>query len=210
MRGVLVLGLVLIGCCPAALAQPGWSLESASTPTSIPGRLAFDEARAETVFVNSSGETWAWDGRSWTQRATTGPPHRSYPELTFDPNSNTVVLFGGELTPNNWISDTWTWDGSSWTQQQRTEITPRRGSLVFDTATQKVTLLGADSPEVWTWSPACSSADLFADGVLDYFDLLEFIRLWLARDTSADIDRDGIVTPRDIRAFINAFLAGCP
>ena len=42
------------------------------------------------------GDTWLWDGATWTQRfPVTSPPPRANAALAFDPNTNAMLLFGG-------------------------------------------------------------------------------------------------------------------
>jgi len=72
--------------------------------------------------VSDLGDTWTWDGVSWTQQDVSGPsPARSSAAMAT--LNGTVVLFGGlregsavipaaEAT----LSDTWTWDGAKWTK----------------------------------------------------------------------------------------------
>ena len=65
-----------------------------------------------------AGDTWWWDGTSWTQVGTTGdqPWPRSFAAMGYDPVREQVVLYGGAqhgstVTP---LDDTWTWDGQQW------------------------------------------------------------------------------------------------
>lgn len=51
--------------------------------------------------------------------------------------------------------------------------------------------------------------DLFADGVLDFFDVLVFQNLFDARDPRADFDGNGEFTIFDFLIFQNEFVAGC-
>ncbi|MFG0284845.1 MAG: right-handed parallel beta-helix repeat-containing protein [Phycisphaerales bacterium JB039] len=53
-------------------------------------------------------------------------------------------------------------------------------------------------------------ADLDGDGVLTFFDFVEFQNLFAAGDPRADFDCDGALTFFDFLAFQNAFAAGCP
>jgi hypothetical protein len=59
------------------------------------------------------------------------------------------------------------------------------------------------------WFVACR-ADMNDDGVLDFFDFLEFQELFLAGRPVADCDGDGALTFFDFLCFQNEFLAGCP
>jgi hypothetical protein len=53
-------------------------------------------------------------------------------------------------------------------------------------------------------------ADLNGDGVLDFFDFLEFQDLFAAGDPRADFDGSGVLDFFDFLAFQNEFAAGCP
>ena len=53
-------------------------------------------------------------------------------------------------------------------------------------------------------------ADLTGDGVLDFFDVAEFLQLVADGDPGADFDGDGLFTFFDIQAFLQAFSDGCP
>ena len=52
--------------------------------------------------------------------------------------------------------------------------------------------------------------DLDGDGVLTFFDFLEFQNLFAAGDLRADFDGDGALTFFDFLAFQNEFALGCP
>lgn len=65
---------------------------------------------------------------------------------------------------------------------------------------------GADASVV---GPTCQ-ADINADGVLNFFDVSEFITLFLQQHPGADFTGDGVFDFFDIAIFLDAFLAGCP
>ena len=52
--------------------------------------------------------------------------------------------------------------------------------------------------------------DLTGDGVLDFFDVQEFLSLFAAGDTAADFTGEGVLDFFDVQAFLSAFSAGCP
>ena len=67
--------------------------------------------------VVAFGDTWTWDGSTWTKQApASSPPARADAAMAYDAATGTVVLFGGSGA-NGSFSDTWTWDGSTWTKQ---------------------------------------------------------------------------------------------
>lgn len=56
------------------------------------------------------GQTWEWDGRTWTQRQNMGPIARLGAALAYDSQRDRVVLFGGlsrEGGVGNLLNDTW-------------------------------------------------------------------------------------------------------
>ncbi len=64
------------------------------------------------------GDTWIWDGSTWTELKVPGPSARFHPAMSAVGNS--VVLFGGApvVAPGAqpFFGDTWTCDGATWTQ----------------------------------------------------------------------------------------------
>ncbi|RMH11943.1 MAG: hypothetical protein D6695_08025 [Planctomycetota bacterium] len=63
---------------------------------------------------------------------------------------------------------------------------------------------------VMTVDVTTCQADLTGDGVLDFFDVLEFLSLFTAQDPSADINADGEFNFFDVLGFLDLFSAGCP
>jgi hypothetical protein len=66
-------------------------------------------------------DTWTGDYASWTRRTSSNSPiARSGPGMTWDPDLNAIVLFGGFVGQCCQgiigLSDTWSWDGSKWRQ----------------------------------------------------------------------------------------------
>lgn len=52
--------------------------------------------------------------------------------------------------------------------------------------------------------------DLTGDGVLDFFDVTEFLSAFSAHDPSADLTNDGVFDFFDVSEYLAAFAAGCP
>ena len=48
------------------------------------------------------------------------------------------------------------------------------------------------------------------DGVINFFDVSEFITLYTINDPAADINRDSIVNFFDVSSFLAAYNSGCP
>ena len=60
------------------------------------------------------GDTWIWDGTSWTQLDVKGPDARSHAAIgSFQ---GKLYLFGGMPGTSEYLADTWTFDGSTWTR----------------------------------------------------------------------------------------------
>jgi hypothetical protein len=52
------------------------------------------------------GDTWEYDGSSWTQLPITGPSPRTFVKMVYDPSRQRMVLFGG-YNGTTTVSDTW-------------------------------------------------------------------------------------------------------
>jgi hypothetical protein len=116
-------------------------------------------------------DTWAWDGTSWTQVATSGPPAR-FVSLMTDVRLGGILLQGGHWVNGNdggFYADTWSWDGVAWTEEQ---ATPGPGPRVnapgaWDPNRDGVVLFGGgtgfDTPlaaDTWVWNGTWSELEL--------------------------------------------------
>ncbi len=54
------------------------------------------------------------------------------------------------------------------------------------------------------------AADLNADGLLDFFDVQQFLNWYSAQHPGADLNGDGLFNFFDVQAYLNLFSAGCP
>ncbi|MBO6514121.1 MAG: hypothetical protein JJ974_09170 [Phycisphaerales bacterium] len=63
-------------------------------------------------------------------------------------------------------------------------------------------------PIIEGWEPVCP-ADYNEDGVVDFFDISEFVTLFGAQDPAADFNGDGIVDFFDISLFLQAYSEEC-
>ena len=93
------------------------------------------------------GDTWAWDGRRWTQLATTGPLPRYLASMAYDPATREVVLYGGYTADQNGnptlLGDTWIWHGNRWYPATTAGPRPRAGAaLVYDPVSHSLLLVG--------------------------------------------------------------------
>ena len=94
--------------------------------------MTYDEVRGVTVLFggldshnDDLGDTWLWDGTTWTEAGAGGPIGRDDFGLAWDANRNIVALFGGEARVNVFFSDTWEWDGAAWMQRLSGTPSPR-------------------------------------------------------------------------------------
>jgi hypothetical protein len=168
----LVIG---VGVIPATVsyAQPdnmAWTQRSAEWPNRrmFPS-MAFDQARGvavmfggygtptQTIFPADLGDTWEWDGASWTLKATNGPSPRKRASMAYDSARNVTVLFGGYGPGGGEWGDTWEWDGTTWTLRT-TSGPPARESAVmaYDAVRQVCVLSGGLSSsqyrsDTWEW-----------------------------------------------------------
>jgi hypothetical protein len=85
--------------------------------------MAYDPAIGKLVLfggdeINSLGDTWTYDGRSWAQQhPATSPPARAGAAMAYDPAIGKLVLYGGVgINEGSVFTDTWTYDGETWTQ----------------------------------------------------------------------------------------------
>lgn len=96
MRRWAALAIALVAAC-----APGPSTGSSPSPSS-----------SATLFA----DTWTFDGKTWSQVNTPGPPARASAAMAFDAKHGVTVLFGG-LSSSGLYDDTWTFDGRAWTEQ---------------------------------------------------------------------------------------------
>jgi len=108
-------------------------------------------------------DVWAWDGKSWVRVAEGGPPARSHHSMAFDPQSGSIVVFGGLRNGRiaEPLGDTWILTGSQWRSVPTTGPAPRSGHLMaYDPVRKSVVLYGGSSwdgkasthyRDTWAW-----------------------------------------------------------
>lgn len=119
--------------------------------------MAYDARRAEIILFGGYGYdpesasdtfdpgTWAWDGKTWTLQASSGPSVRYGHAMAYDSDRGVVMLFGGRsaLDQSTLYNDLWKWDGSSWTLVHTTGPAARsHGGLAYDSIRGKLVLYG--------------------------------------------------------------------
>ena len=172
-RGVVV----LFGGHDGSYRDDTWVWDGASWTektglTTKPGprawhAMAYDENRQVVVLFGGSnttiggwylGDTWEWDGTSWTQRIVSGPSAREGHAMAYNPSNGIMLFGGGANTPNN---ETWVWDGTNWTKKTPPDVqpTPQRynTSMVYDSVRQRDVLFGGSAAndvgynDTWEW-----------------------------------------------------------
>ncbi len=117
---LLLIAVAVIGAVPARGQSVGWKqLVPAPRYNSA---MVYDVARGVTVLFGGqitqyeggvSGETWEWNGNSWTQRVVGGPSPRSGHAMAYDSVRGVTVLFGGDTGDNPFANgETWEWNGT--------------------------------------------------------------------------------------------------
>ncbi|MCL4449046.1 MAG: hypothetical protein M1483_04565 [Actinobacteria bacterium] len=164
--------------------------------------MAYDANTNQVIFyggINSSTDTFAWSGSSWSEVSSANtPPAGLYgASMVYDAANQTILFFGGtsvgyQSSPSN---STWVWDGTNWTEAAPT-TSPSGGygeGMAYDPAIGKVVLY-TDYGNTWTWdgtnwtklSPATSPGPICAE-VMAYDPSTTSIILFGGYDNSASV-----------------------
>ena len=92
---------------------PRWYIEGATWGGTV---LLFGGVTGQATPNTVYGDTWLWNGSSWSLPSLTGspPPARYY--YAAGPTGSGVVVFGGCGVTGSLLSDTWEFDGTKWAQ----------------------------------------------------------------------------------------------
>ena len=119
--------------------------------------MAYDQRRGVTVFFGGvvsgssgrvpGGETWEWNGNSWSLRATNGPTPRFGVLMAYDSDRERTILFGGNTSSLSYSyyypQETWEWDGTVWSQRASGGPPGRiAGGCAYDAAAHKFVVYG--------------------------------------------------------------------
>lgn len=155
---------VLVGPIPVNTPAPG-----PITPSPVPLEpqagigfsIADDLATHEIVLFGGVGDyasTWLWDGSKWTLAdPAMSPAGRFGATEAYDPQTKTVMLFGGRLEPGTPVHDTWAWNGTSWLDLDSGAGGPPPGTgsdMAWDSTHKQMILLtrsGVISAPAATW-----------------------------------------------------------
>jgi hypothetical protein len=128
--------------------------------------MAYDPILKESVLFTgypaaSAGQTWGWNGTTWSLLATDGPSPRWQTAMAYDPRSQDIVLFGGTALPGAAdcaCDDTWTFDGS-WHKQVPATSPPslQEFAMAFDPVKHAVVVTGGTTTTganalTWLWN----------------------------------------------------------
>lgn len=91
------------------------------------------------------GDTWEWDGTTWTRRSLSGPSPRIGSAMTFDSGRGVAVLYGGSGASDDYLGDTWEWNGSTWSNREAGVGGRLGAALVYDSNRQRSVLFGGSS-----------------------------------------------------------------
>lgn len=150
--------LACLAVCVLSVVTPtqsppvNWAWSQVANAASSPGgrlgtNIVYDSARGKCVLFggilsNTFGDTWEWDGTTWTNRSVSGPSPRQVFGMVYDSLRHRTVLYGG-LSPGGILSDTWEWDGTAWTQVAASGPGPRCGAtFAFDSFRGRTVLFG--------------------------------------------------------------------
>ena len=144
-----------------------WTLNSEAGPSPRSRHaMAYDSSRKKVVLYGGygatnegegiyHGDTWEWDGESWSRVEIEGPGARAGHTLVFDPNESISLLYGGEDNGVGSKSDVWQFDGSAWIRIKGKTPGPRRDhAAAYDSRAGKVMVFGGkEMADLWQFSP---------------------------------------------------------
>lgn len=152
-----------------------WSRHAASPPPARGAHaMVYDAGRRKVVLFGGMGvrtgaapapmlgDTWEFDGSTWTPRPVPGPPARLGAGIAYDAKRARVLLFGG-ANHERVFDDLWSWDGTSWTKLAEGGPEPRvMGYIAYDRMRDRIVLFGgrrraaveSDLGDTWEWDGA--------------------------------------------------------
>jgi hypothetical protein len=115
------------------------------------------------------GDTWIWDGSTWTEVVVNPSPPPRFDHAMATANGQTVLFGGVDASQGTNLGDTWTWDGTGWTELTPIGATPSARNSHGMAALGGTVILfggsgvGADGGsgylnDTWTWDGAAWNA----------------------------------------------------
>ena len=106
------------------------------------------------------GDTWLWDGKSWTEATDAGPSPRVYAGMATECGS--VLLYGGQddSSLGTYFGDLWAWVNGAWVPSVADAGPGGRAEFAFGKFNQSTVLFGGVGDiaggealgDMWTWS----------------------------------------------------------
>lgn len=132
---------------------PGWDLATPGPRDICCYAIAYDAARARVVLHGGlsgasgrRGETWEYDGASWSLVAGSGGPGPRYTHaMTFDATRGKSLMFGGY--GDDFLSEVWEYDGTAWSPGPTAPPSLEARSytaLAFDSLRSRAVLFGGE------------------------------------------------------------------
>ncbi|SFC28418.1 Galactose oxidase, central domain [Nocardioides terrae] len=168
-------------------ASATWTQLAPATAPSARDEFAmvYDEAHHQVVLFGGTqlggggelGDTWTWDGTTWTQHVVPGPPARGAASMAYDGTTGTVVLFGGFDGGAPLFDDTWVWNGTAWSRVHPLSAPPALNGvpMAWDPQTQQVVLptggatwLWHGQTQVWEQAPLATTGPAAAGAMLAF------------------------------------------
>ncbi len=157
---LLVAGMIDVAAPARVAATSAWTNSATSGP---PGganaAMAWDAATGTDVLLTTNGQTWTWDGTTWTQQNPAHSPGARFgAAIAYDAVHAQVVLFGG-VSGTTSLQDTWTWNGTDWTLRSPSNSPLPRGgaAMAWDGKAKKVLMFGGIDAlavfydDTWEW-----------------------------------------------------------
>ncbi|HEY6379780.1 MAG TPA: hypothetical protein VI316_11440, partial [Candidatus Dormibacteraeota bacterium] len=119
--------------------------------------FAADPVSGDLLLQGGAGhhDTWAWDGRAWTELSPASLSPEGPLSMVADPATLTLVALSVGTGPS--AAGTWSWDGSAWTHLASRPPAP--GPVAYDPAARRVVSLidapeGAPDEQTWAFDGA--------------------------------------------------------
>lgn len=97
------------------------------------------------------GDLWTLGHDRWEKLTSNGPSPRTFPSMSYDPDQNRIIIFGGNKVlfgaskdSSTFLNDTWEWKDSKWNRIQVNEQpSPRaEASIIYDKGRKRFVLYG--------------------------------------------------------------------